>query len=477
MQRTRNPLDSDLWFPPRRKAAKNAKDFASLAVLCLCCALIAFAKQQPSNPPDFARDILPILRNSCVACHDADLASGGLRLDTYQGLMKGGAHGAAIVPGKSSKSRMMLMIEGKIKPEMPMGGGPLMADEIAAIKAWIDGGAKGPETKANDRGPARPVVPEIKPHASLLAQVSSLAFHPRESLLAVAGYKEVKLIDPARSRNSRSLTGPSDVVRALAYSRDARYLAAAGGVPARYGEVVVWNAADGKLARTLRGHSDYVYSVAFSPDGKMIATSSYDKLVKLWDVETGRELKTLKDHIDAVYPLEFSPDGKWLASGSADRTVKVWDVESGRRIFTLSDALDAIYALAFHPSGKTITAAGADKCIRTWELSAEGGTLASSIIAHEETIIGLEYSPDGKYLVSTGQDRLIKIWDVHKGVEIRVLERQPDWALGVAFSPDGRKLAIGRYDGSVSVYDMTSGARVDLIRPPAESIKPARARQ
>jgi Tol biopolymer transport system component len=434
--------------------------------LVVPCRIIVCAAQHSSTPPSFARDIQPILRNSCVACHDSELSSGGIRLDTFEGLMKGGENGPAVVPGKSAESRMVLMIEGKIKPEMPMGGGPLMADEIAAIKAWIDAGARNSDAETPSPSPkSRPAVPEIKPQSSVLAQVSSVAFNPRGSILAVAGYKEVKLLDPAKSQSGRSLTGATDVVRALAYSYDGRYLAAGGGAPARYGEALVWDA-DGRLTQTLRGHSDFVYSVAFSRDGRLIATSSYDRLIKLWDAETGREIRTLKDHIDAVYPIEFSPDGKLLASGSADRTVKVWEVETGRRLFTLSDALDAIYALSFHPSGKKISAAGADKYIRVWELSADGGVLTNSTIAHEDAIIALKYSPDGKTLVSTGQDRRVKLWDADKNVEIKVLERQSDWPLAVAFSPDSRKLAVGRYDGSVSLYDVMSGARLDLIQPP-----------
>lgn len=435
-----------------------------LFLACLSpCGFLVLAQQRPSTPPSFGSDILPILRNSCTACHDADLKSGELRLDTYDGLMKGGKRGVVVIPGNSDKSLMVLMIEGKVKPEMPMGGGPLMQDEIAAIKAWIDAGAKPSSSATPAPTSSRPAAPKVKPLVSSPAQVSSLAFHPSGSTLAIAGYKQVMLLDPSRHANARRLTGPTDFARALAYSPDGKYIAAAGGPPARQGEVTVWSAGDGRVAHTLKGHTDYIYSVAFSPDGNLIATSSYDKLVKLWDAATGRELRTLKDHIEAVYPVEFSPNGKWLASGSADRTVKIWEVESGKRLFTLSDALDTIYALSFHPSGNAISAAGADRYIRTWELSAEGGVLTRSIIAHEDAIIALKYSPDGRSLVSAGQDRLIKIWDADKGVERRVLPDQSDWPLAVVFAPDGKRLAVGRYDGSVSLYEVANGRRVDLI--------------
>ena len=111
-------------------------------------------------------------------------------------------------------------------------------------------------------------------------------------------------------------------MRALSFSPDGSLLAAAGGMPARYGEIKIWELEKSQLLRTLEGHSDCIYSVAFSPDGRLLATSSYDRLVKIWDFEQGLEIRTIKGHIDAVYSLAFQQPGR-LVPVSADRTVKV----------------------------------------------------------------------------------------------------------------------------------------------------------
>ena len=208
------------------------------------------------------------------------------------------------------------------------------------------------------------------------------------------------------------------------------------------------------VAAKIAGHNDCVYSISFSPDGRVLASSSYDRLIKLWDVSTGSELKTLKEHTDAVFPVAFSPDGKRLASGGADRTVKVWDVETGRRLFTLSDSTDVVLTLAFHPSGQKISAAGADKQIRTWALANDGGSLSQTVIAHEAEITKILYLPDGKRLVSASADRTVKIWDMDKGELVETLARQPDWVLDMTLSRDGKTVAVGRYDGSVGHYSI-----------------------
>ena len=49
----------------------------------------------------------------------------------------------------------------------------------------------------------------------------------------------------------------------------------------------------------------------FSRHGKTLASTSYDKTVKLWDTSTGAELRTLPVQ-DYIFSFEFSDDGSHL---------------------------------------------------------------------------------------------------------------------------------------------------------------------
>ena len=397
-----------------------------------CATTVAAMVMLPSiHPVCFAAptysDVARIFSERCLGCHAAAVKMGSLNLETYDGFQQGGTHTSLVVPGKSAESRLYLLITGKAMPAMPMDGGKLSAEQIETVRAWIDGGAAGPVT-----------------------QVFDLAYSGDGKLLALAGYREVRLMDAATKQQVGVLGGHASGVRAVAFSRDGRLLAAAGGLPARSGEVRIWDVAERKLLHTLKGHSDCIYGVAFSPDGKTIATASYDKLVKLWDVATEKEIRTYKDHIDAVYAVAFTPDGQRLISGAADRTVKIWNAATGERLYTLSEPQDGINTIAIDPSGKYLAAGGLDKSIRIWSLGETGGTLLHSQIAHEDAILRLAWSPDGAELLSSSADRTVKVFRASDLSELQSF-RESDWVYGLQFAPIGKSFAIGCFDGSLTI--------------------------
>jgi len=92
----------------------------------------------------YAKHINPILDANCVACHGEGKTSGGLRMDSYALLMKGGKDGPVIVSGEPEKSILLqrVTLPTDHKQFMPAEGKPpLRPEEIAWIKAWIQQGA------------------------------------------------------------------------------------------------------------------------------------------------------------------------------------------------------------------------------------------------------------------------------------------------------------------------------------------------
>ena len=111
------------------------------------------APPQKENEPakarvvNYYRDIEPILNASCVSCHQASMAAGGLRLDAPENLLQGGASGKAVIPGKADRSLLYTRLTLTTDKRMPPVG-MVTEEELALIRAWINLGAKiGPAPK------------------------------------------------------------------------------------------------------------------------------------------------------------------------------------------------------------------------------------------------------------------------------------------------------------------------------------------
>src|SRR5690349_24654025 len=86
---------------------------ASIAAILVMASLLATAPcaAEPSVPPlavaqlnrispvDFETEILPLLRDNCLACHNRTRAKADLVLETPADILKGGENGPVVVPG------------------------------------------------------------------------------------------------------------------------------------------------------------------------------------------------------------------------------------------------------------------------------------------------------------------------------------------------------------------------------------------
>ena len=110
------------------------------------------AEQTPKLPSpakrevSFARDISPLLEQSCTKCHGKGKAKGGFSIETREKLLAGGDSGDAVVIGKSVESYLVELISG-IDPDnvMPQKGSKLTPKQVGLIRAWIDQGLQWQE--------------------------------------------------------------------------------------------------------------------------------------------------------------------------------------------------------------------------------------------------------------------------------------------------------------------------------------------
>lgn len=93
-------------------------------------------------PIGFEHDVAPILNTKCLQCHGESQASANLRLDTFNGIVKGGRSGVPVTPGNPARSGIMLRIASpNDQTRMPKGGAKLSDEDIRTIARWIEQGA------------------------------------------------------------------------------------------------------------------------------------------------------------------------------------------------------------------------------------------------------------------------------------------------------------------------------------------------
>ena len=102
-----------------------------------------------ANTEFFEKQVRPILVQSCYECHgpDSEEGEGGLRLDSLPGMLRGGQLGAAIVPGEPDRSLLIHAVSHDPTVSAMPPDSRLERTEIAALRRWIEMGARWPETE------------------------------------------------------------------------------------------------------------------------------------------------------------------------------------------------------------------------------------------------------------------------------------------------------------------------------------------
>src|SRR5437899_2818470 len=91
----------------RRKMRTMRRVLHILGCSAALAAFVTSARAGESKKPDYAAQVAPIFRKYCTGCHNAKDAEGGLVLESYDTLLKGGKRGAAMVAKNAERSRLI----------------------------------------------------------------------------------------------------------------------------------------------------------------------------------------------------------------------------------------------------------------------------------------------------------------------------------------------------------------------------------
>ncbi len=412
------------------------------------------AAESGSQPVSFRTEIAPLLQRRCASCHCEESAKGGYRLDSFHWLQKAGDGGAApIVAGKAQDSELFkLLIETNPDARMPQKADALPAGEIALIERWLNGGA------VYDGGDmARPLAELVRetflrPAPSRYARpmpITALAFSGDAKRLAVSGYREVTIWNPAEGTLVRRLGGMPERISSLAWHPKKNLIAVTGGTPGQWGTVALVDAAHGYKVRFLCDLPETALSVAFSRDGETVVAGCGDRTMRLFDTGTGKQTRVLRQHSDWVQCVAFNPVGTLLVSVSRDRTARVFDTRTWEIESSYQGHDTPVTAAAFSPDGSRIftTARGRG---HVWhpEKAAKRGEL-------EEVSGDVRQLATGPFGIGAGcADGAVRIYQGDGRLPWLTLTGHHDAVQSIAAAPGGVWLASGSADGEVIVWSL-----------------------
>jgi periodic tryptophan protein 2 len=230
------------------------------------------------------------------------------------------------------------------------------------------------------------------------ASVTACAWSGNSNVLLTSSLDgTVRAFDLVRYRNFRTMTTPQPAQLVCLAVDPAGEVVCAGSLEPF--EIYVWSLQTGKLLDVLAGHAGPLSGLAFAPTaaggGGALASSSWDKSVRLWDVFSGKGLVETLTHTSDVLTLAYRPDGKEIATATLDGNLNFWDVQDARLKSVIEGRKDI-------QGGRKVSDARA-------AMNSTSNCNFTSIC----------YSSDGKSLLAGGNSRFICIYSISEKILLK----------------------------------------------------------
>lgn len=412
---------------------------------------IAIAEVKHEGPVDFEKEILPIFRRNCLACHSATEAESDLVLETPLTILKGGSEGPAVVAGKSAESLLLKMSARQKEPFMPppdndVKAKPLTPEELGLIKLWIDQGATGEVKGAGGPIAWQPLPAGVNP-------IFAVAISPDGQYAAAGRANQIFLYHIPSKRELGRLTDPSliekgiykqpgvadlDLIQSLAFSPDGERLASGG-----FRTIKLWRKPKNVKKLDLAALEGPPRSIAVSADGKFAAVGEETGKVKVYDLATGQIAKTLAGHTGPVTGVAFTADGTKVVTGSQDKTFRVFNMADGMQIASVETPAP-VNAVVLVAADAQVATGGADNNLRLWALPAaapaEPPKPVKEIAGHGQPITSLIALPGGTQILTGCKDGVVRLIDVAGGNVVKQMNHGAP-VDAIAIRADGKRIA------------------------------------
>ncbi|XP_050099083.1 U3 small nucleolar RNA-interacting protein 2 [Anopheles aquasalis] len=234
-------------------------------------------------------------------------------------------------------------------------------------------------------------------------------------------------------------------------------------VGCKSGFVIRWDLGTRKRTATFSAKHQIIRSIAVSHDARYLAVADGTANIKVLDGTTLVEVNCLRGHSATVTGVVFRQHTYQLFSASDDRTVKVWSLDEMVYIETLyghQSSVSGIDALALE---RVVTAGSMDRSVRVFKVSEESQLVFDSV---QEDFSVVRFISNDLFL-SGSIEGSVCLWSSGKKKPLRRLplahgqqdEGHPNWISAIGVLPNSDLVASGSCDGFVRVWRLAERRR------------------
>ena len=414
----------------------------------------------------YSKDVADPLAAKCQGCHNDALAENKLNIEDVAGMLRGGKHGPAIVPGNAEKSLLFQMAAHRVEPVMPpqdkKDAKPLTADELGLLKLWIDSGAKDDSDESPP--PAKSIeLGQLPPGVEPINAVDITGDGAR---VACGRANVVQVYDIDSGLEILSLGGHKDLIQSIRFSPDARLLAAGS-----YEIVTIWNVPKVAPSPLFPGNLDQIKDIGFLKQSNLIVTAGLEKRVRFWHPD-GRP------RFDAGVPaavnaLDISADGSFLLLGFTDSLVRLYAITDG---LTLNEyatfqghtgPVNDVKLLNDEDGLRRVVSVSTDGTARIWKVpatAAEKPAEPTILKGPKGSLRALAVDIYQETLVAGGESGMLHVWSLEDGKALKTIDAHAAPITSLAFHPEKNEILTGSSDKTAKRIHIGSGVTKTVYR-------------
>lgn len=216
-------------------------------------------------------------------------------------------------------------------------------------------------------------------------------------------------------------------------------------------ELLVFHVATKKFLHSIKAHDAGTECVAYSPDGRSLISGGVDGRVYMWSLQNGKKTDTFAHHTDTVSAIAFSPTGNMVATSGYDKIIKVTDRSFRNNQYRLISHQSIPTTLHFL-SGRRLLSTDKEGVILVWDISSS--KVAQRLTKFTSQITASTISADEQFLFVCGHQGEIGLYDLQSGEQLK--QNYLNTLAGITcacYIPETNQLVCGLINSHIVMYD------------------------